>query len=67
MRKLVFKQSSPDYPISESRGGTLSVTNKKTKDKGQKSLCLILDDKVLPMLLKGCAIVSVSMVELNQH
>ena len=37
MSRLVFDQSSPDHPVSESRGGTLSVT----KD-GRKSLFLIL-------------------------
>ena len=26
MRRLVFDQSSPVHPVSESRGGTLSVT-----------------------------------------
>ena len=35
-----FDQSSPLHPVSESRGGTLSVT-----DGARKSLCLILDAK----------------------
>ena len=45
MRRLVFDQSSPVHPVSESRGGggTLSVTDKQTKDEGWKSLCLIVD------------------------
>ena len=30
MRRLVFDQSSPLHPVSESRGGTLSVTHGRT-------------------------------------
>ena len=41
MRRLVFDQSSPVQPVSESRGGPLSVT---AADEGWKLLCLILDD-----------------------
>ena len=46
-RNLVFDQSSPVQPVSEYRGGDLSVTKKKKKKKSEevrKSLCLILDD-----------------------
>ena len=34
LRRLVFDQSSPVHPVSESRGGTLSVTE---KDKGRRT------------------------------
>ena len=34
MRKLVFDQSSPVHPVSESRGGTLRVT----KDEGRREI-----------------------------
>ena len=37
LRRLFFDQSSPVHPVSESRGGSLSVTH------GRKSSCLILD------------------------
>ena len=40
LRRLVFDQSSPVHPISESKGGTLSVTYER------KSLCLLLDVKL---------------------
>ena len=42
MRILVFDQSSPLHPVSESRGGTLSVTHGRRTD-GRKSSGLILD------------------------
>ena len=43
LRKGVFDQSSPVHPVSESRGGTLSVTNEwGGGGGGQKSLFLIL-------------------------
>ena len=38
-RRIVFDQSSPVLPISESRGGSRS----RTEDDGRKSLCLMLD------------------------
>ena len=40
LRRLVFDQSSPVHPVSESRGGSMSVTDERTKD-GRKSSCLI--------------------------
>ena len=43
-----FDQSSPVQPVSESRGGTLSVTNERTN--GRKSLCLILDVNAVVIL-----------------
>ena len=39
---LFFDHSSPVHPVSESRGGSLSVTNRRMTDKGPKSFCLIL-------------------------
>ena len=42
LRRFVFDQSSPVHPVSESRGGTLSVTEKE----GRKLLCLILDNVI---------------------
>ena len=33
-----FDQSSPVQPVSESRGGTLSVTNERAKDKQTKEI-----------------------------
>ena len=33
MRRLVFDQSSPVQPVSECRGGTLSVMEKEKKEK----------------------------------
>ena len=42
MRNTQLDQSSPVQPISEYRGGTLSVTEKE--DEGRKTLCLILDE-----------------------
>ena len=44
---LVFDQSSPVQPVSEYRGGTLSVTKKKKKfEEVRKSSCLIRDVKL---------------------
>ena len=40
IRRLVFHQKSPVHPVSESRGGGLSVMNKRKDD--WKFLCLIL-------------------------
>ena len=31
LRRLVFDQSSPVHPVSESRGGTLNVTKSKVR------------------------------------
>ena len=44
LRKLVFDQSSPVHLVSESRGGTVSVT-KDGRGGGRKFLFLILDDE----------------------
>ena len=41
LRRLVFNHSSPVHPVSESRGGSLSVTD----GEGRQSLRLILDDE----------------------
>ena len=40
IRNLVFDQNSPVQPISESKGGTVSVPNGQ-----RKSSCLIQDNK----------------------
>ena len=41
--RLVFDQSSPVNPVSESRGGSTSVMDKEEENLGQIFLCLILD------------------------
>ena len=41
IRRTRFDQSSPVQPVSESRGGSTSVTEKKNEQR--KSLCLIFD------------------------
>ena len=38
MRRLVFDQSSPVQPVSESRGGTLSVTFERTEGRTKEIL-----------------------------
>ena len=43
MRRLVFNQSSPVHPVSESRGGGLSVTADGRRTDKRKSSCLIFD------------------------
>ena len=44
LRRLVFDQSSPVHPISESRGGSTSVTkNGERRTDERKYLCLIQD------------------------
>ena len=43
LRRLVFDQSSQVHPVSESRGGNLSVTDGEGSGEVWKSLCLILD------------------------
>ena len=44
MRRLVFDQSSLVHPVSESRGGTVSVTDKRRTNKGRTEsgkLCVL--------------------------
>ena len=40
MRRTRFDQSSPVQPVSESRGGTLSVTEEE-KDEGRRTEILV--------------------------
>ena len=54
---MQFEQSSPVHPVSESRGGSLSVTEKdgrRRKDgEERKFLCLLLYDEITKDELKG--------------
>ena len=53
IRRTGFDQSSPVNPVSEYRGGPLSVTHEHTYEGRRKSSCLILDYSKLPKVTKG--------------
>ena len=48
LRILVFDQS---HPVSDFRGGSMSVTDKRTKDERRKSLCPIQDGFVFCLIV----------------
>ena len=60
LRRLIFHQSSPVYPVSESRGGGKYerygwMKSRQSLDNGRKSSCLILDTRPSLGLLKPLA------------
>ena len=60
IRRTQFDQSSLVQPVSESRGGSLGVT-----DKGRKSSCLILDMLFRPTARCNCALLKTATAELK--
>ena len=49
IRRTRFDQSSPVQPVSESRGGPLSMTEEDGGGRSRKSSCLIWDVKIVSM------------------